>query len=186
MWIVKLIKEYEDEEEIYRTIEESRASREFSQRPTSAVTGFSSGFYPELNQTNRTMSGRRSVGGDVLVQRTTAARHSTAGLSVDFNQYSNSNPRVVNTVKMHATTGPIDQLKVSAGTKVACQWYYRVFQTNPLGERQFDLPPTPQLNGNLLRCTGCGRVNNPDARFCDWCGTIPGNRSQVFAKSIVL
>ena len=111
---LKLVKEYEDEEEIYRTIEESRASREFSQRPTSAVTGFSSGFYPELNQTNRTMSGRRSVGGDVLVQRTTAARHSTAGLSVDFNQYSNSNPRVVNTVKMHATTGPIDQLKVSA------------------------------------------------------------------------
>ena len=115
---LKLLKESEDEEEIYRTIEESRASREFSQRPTSAVTGFSSGFYPELNQTNRTMSGRRSVGGDVLVQRTTAARHNTTGLSVDFNQYSNSNPRVVNTVKMHATTGPIDQLKVSLAVEV--------------------------------------------------------------------
>ena len=44
------------------------------------------------------------------------------------------------------------------------------------GASQFDLPPQPRLNGNLLRCTGCGRVNNPDARFCDWCGTLPGGQ----------
>ena len=45
---------------------------------------------------------------------------------------------------------------------------------NTYGAAHFDLPPQPRLNGNLLRCSGCGRVNNPDARFCDWCGALPG------------
>ena len=55
------------------------------------------------------------------------------------------------------------------------KWPLRIQKHNPLGERQFDAPPpTPQLSGNLVRCSGCGRVNNPDARFCDWCGVVPG------------
>ena len=28
----------------------------------------------------------------------------------------------------------------------------------------------PRADSRLLTCTKCGRVNNPDARFCDWCG----------------
>ena len=28
----------------------------------------------------------------------------------------------------------------------------------------------PREDSRLLTCTKCGRVNNPDARFCDWCG----------------
>ncbi|XP_076817647.1 double zinc ribbon and ankyrin repeat-containing protein 1-like [Clavelina lepadiformis] len=34
-------------------------------------------------------------------------------------------------------------------------------------------PPLPRLDGALVRCPGCTRVNNPDARFCDWCGEKP-------------
>jgi len=42
------------------------------------------------------------------------------------------------------------------------------------GPSQYDLPPPPKINGNLIRCSGCGRVNNPDSRYCDWCGALPG------------
>lgn len=31
--------------------------------------------------------------------------------------------------------------------------------------------PLPKLDGQLVRCPICVRVNNPDARFCDWCGS---------------
>uniref|UniRef100_H2YJ22 DZANK-type domain-containing protein n=1 Tax=Ciona savignyi TaxID=51511 RepID=H2YJ22_CIOSA len=31
-------------------------------------------------------------------------------------------------------------------------------------------PPLPRLDGQLVRCPTCTRVNNPDARYCDWCG----------------
>ncbi|XP_078492254.1 double zinc ribbon and ankyrin repeat-containing protein 1 [Ciona intestinalis] len=34
-------------------------------------------------------------------------------------------------------------------------------------------PPLPRLDGELVRCPTCTRVNNPDARFCDWCGEKP-------------
>jgi len=34
-------------------------------------------------------------------------------------------------------------------------------------------PPLPRLDGNLIKCSVCGRINNPDARFCDWCGEKP-------------
>ncbi|KAI8505519.1 metal ion binding [Branchiostoma belcheri] len=33
--------------------------------------------------------------------------------------------------------------------------------------------PKPDPHGRLMTCSKCGRVNNPDARFCDWCGTKP-------------
>uniref|UniRef100_H2YJ24 DZANK-type domain-containing protein n=1 Tax=Ciona savignyi TaxID=51511 RepID=H2YJ24_CIOSA len=34
-------------------------------------------------------------------------------------------------------------------------------------------PPLPRLDGQLVRCPTCTRVNNPDARYCDWCGAKP-------------
>ena len=114
--------EDEEDEEVYKTLEESRAARSAS----------NSVLRQPLEHTNRTISGRQSVGGDILVQRaqgnTVRSPYSTNGLSVDFSQYSSTNPRVVNTTKMNATTGPIGQLR-----------------ENSLGERQFDMPPAPQL-----------------------------------------
>ncbi|XP_038659723.1 double zinc ribbon and ankyrin repeat-containing protein 1 isoform X2 [Scyliorhinus canicula] len=35
-------------------------------------------------------------------------------------------------------------------------------------------PPLPSGEGKMLACSKCGRVNNTDARFCDWCGAKPG------------
>lgn len=34
--------------------------------------------------------------------------------------------------------------------------------------------PLPSQVGKLLSCSKCGRVNNTNARFCDWCGAKPG------------
>ncbi|XP_072907655.1 double zinc ribbon and ankyrin repeat-containing protein 1 isoform X3 [Hemitrygon akajei] len=34
--------------------------------------------------------------------------------------------------------------------------------------------PLPSQEGKLLSCSKCSRVNNTDARFCDWCGAKPG------------
>ncbi|XP_071963794.1 double zinc ribbon and ankyrin repeat-containing protein 1-like [Antedon mediterranea] len=34
-------------------------------------------------------------------------------------------------------------------------------------------PPKPAKGGRLLCCNKCGRVNSPDARYCDWCGSKP-------------
>lgn len=34
-------------------------------------------------------------------------------------------------------------------------------------------PPKPRQDGQLRQCSKCGRVNNSDARFCDWCGAKP-------------
>ncbi len=39
-------------------------------------------------------------------------------------------------------------------------------------------PPLPPTGGaasepRMVSCTHCGRVNNCDARFCDWCGAKP-------------
>ncbi|XP_072032522.1 double zinc ribbon and ankyrin repeat-containing protein 1-like isoform X2 [Amphiura filiformis] len=34
-------------------------------------------------------------------------------------------------------------------------------------------PPSPSKGGRLLCCNKCGRVNNSDARYCDWCGAKP-------------
>ncbi|XP_033110853.1 double zinc ribbon and ankyrin repeat-containing protein 1-like [Anneissia japonica] len=34
-------------------------------------------------------------------------------------------------------------------------------------------PPKPSKGGRLLCCNKCGRVNNSDARYCDWCGAKP-------------
>ncbi|XP_072121826.1 double zinc ribbon and ankyrin repeat-containing protein 1 isoform X2 [Mobula birostris] len=33
--------------------------------------------------------------------------------------------------------------------------------------------PLPSQEGKLLSCSKCSRVNNTDARFCDWCGAKP-------------
>ncbi|XP_041033376.1 double zinc ribbon and ankyrin repeat-containing protein 1 isoform X1 [Carcharodon carcharias] len=35
-------------------------------------------------------------------------------------------------------------------------------------------PSLPSQEGKMLACSKCGRVNNTDARFCDWCGAKPG------------
>ncbi|XP_060687656.1 double zinc ribbon and ankyrin repeat-containing protein 1 isoform X2 [Hemiscyllium ocellatum] len=35
-------------------------------------------------------------------------------------------------------------------------------------------PPLPSHEGKMLACSKCGRINNTDARFCDWCGAKPG------------
>ncbi|XP_053567971.1 double zinc ribbon and ankyrin repeat-containing protein 1 [Bombina bombina] len=34
-------------------------------------------------------------------------------------------------------------------------------------------PPLPNQLGKMHSCSKCGRVNNSDARFCDWCGAKP-------------
>ncbi|XP_074645402.1 double zinc ribbon and ankyrin repeat-containing protein 1-like isoform X2 [Tubulanus polymorphus] len=34
-------------------------------------------------------------------------------------------------------------------------------------------PPLPNTTDRLICCNKCKRVNNPDARFCDWCGAKP-------------
>lgn len=34
-------------------------------------------------------------------------------------------------------------------------------------------PPEPRSGGQMITCSKCGRINNGDARFCDWCGTKP-------------
>ncbi|XP_078671575.1 double zinc ribbon and ankyrin repeat-containing protein 1-like isoform X5 [Branchiostoma floridae x Branchiostoma belcheri] len=41
--------------------------------------------------------------------------------------------------------------------------------------------PKPDPHGRLMTCSKCGRVNNPDARFCDWCGTKASD-SGVFGR----
>lgn len=86
------------EEEIARTIEASRAARQHSQQPPSQMT-------------TRTMSGRHSVGGSHLVKMSQVAPYTTRGISAEFDQYTATVPRVVNTIKMNATTGPVNQLK---------------------------------------------------------------------------
>ncbi|KAG5855507.1 hypothetical protein ANANG_G00049770 [Anguilla anguilla] len=40
------------------------------------------------------------------------------------------------------------------------------------GERA---PPLPISDGRMISCSNCCRVNNSDARFCDWCGAKPGH-----------
>uniref|UniRef100_UPI00398F7967 double zinc ribbon and ankyrin repeat-containing protein 1 isoform X2 n=1 Tax=Pristiophorus japonicus TaxID=55135 RepID=UPI00398F7967 len=36
------------------------------------------------------------------------------------------------------------------------------------------IPLLPSQEGKMLACSKCSRVNNTDARFCDWCGAKPG------------
>lgn len=36
------------------------------------------------------------------------------------------------------------------------------------------VPPPPSPEVKMLTCSKCGRVNNRNARFCDWCGSKPG------------
>ena len=96
----------------------------------------------------------RTVGNDVICRRL-----QTGDRLPTTNTMTTTHPRVINNVKMNATSGPVTGR----------------FDTS-YGASQFDLPPQPRLNGNLLRCSGCGRVNNPDSRFCDWCGSLPGAR----------
>nr|CAB3240396.1 double zinc ribbon and ankyrin repeat-containing protein 1 [Phallusia mammillata] len=45
-------------------------------------------------------------------------------------------------------------------------------------------PPLPRLDGELVRCPSCSRVNNPDARFCDWCGEKPIPEQSPLACSL--
>ena len=89
------------EEEIARTIEASRAARKQSQ-PSQMTSS---------QMTTRTMSGRHSVGGSHLVKMSQVAPYTTRGMASEFDQYASTVPRVVNTVKMNATTGPVNQLK---------------------------------------------------------------------------
>ena len=63
------LKDYEDE--IAKTIEASRAARQHSAPPPSQMT-------------NRTVSGRHSVGGSHLVKMSQTAPYTTTGLSTDF------------------------------------------------------------------------------------------------------
>lgn len=44
-------------------------------------------------------------------------------------------------------------------------------------------PPHPSKAGRLLCCNKCGRVNNSDARFCDWCGAKPAPTTSVLKCS---
>ncbi|XP_022097976.1 double zinc ribbon and ankyrin repeat-containing protein 1-like isoform X3 [Acanthaster planci] len=44
-------------------------------------------------------------------------------------------------------------------------------------------PPLPMKGGRLLCCNKCGRVNNSDARFCDWCGAKPAPTTHLLTCS---
>ncbi|XP_066510406.1 double zinc ribbon and ankyrin repeat-containing protein 1 isoform X2 [Hoplias malabaricus] len=35
--------------------------------------------------------------------------------------------------------------------------------------------PLPSVQGKMVSCSKCNRVNHSDARFCDWCGAKPGH-----------
>lgn len=39
------------------------------------------------------------------------------------------------------------------------------------------VPIAPLPNGTLMTCSKCFRLNNADARFCDWCGVKPERTS---------
>ena len=96
----------------------------------------------------------RTVGNDVLVRRIQNGENLPTQNTTSVRQ-----PTILNQTKMNATSGPLTGR----------------FE-NSYGPAQFDLPPQPRLNGNLLKCSGCNRVNNPDARYCDWCGALPGSQ----------
>ncbi|EDV24069.1 uncharacterized protein TRIADDRAFT_57181 [Trichoplax adhaerens] len=44
-------------------------------------------------------------------------------------------------------------------------------------------PPLPTKEGCLLQCSHCSRINNSDARFCDWCGAKPKQTSSYITCS---
>nr|XP_054758068.1 double zinc ribbon and ankyrin repeat-containing protein 1-like [Lytechinus pictus] len=48
---------------------------------------------------------------------------------------------------------------------------------------QFAAPPEPGKRGRLLCCSKCGRVNNSDARYCDWCGAKPAPTTSLMTCS---
>ncbi|XP_041468283.1 double zinc ribbon and ankyrin repeat-containing protein 1-like [Lytechinus variegatus] len=48
---------------------------------------------------------------------------------------------------------------------------------------QFAAPPEPGKKGRLLCCSKCGRVNNSDARYCDWCGAKPAPTTSLMTCS---
>ncbi|XP_072169179.1 double zinc ribbon and ankyrin repeat-containing protein 1-like [Diadema setosum] len=48
---------------------------------------------------------------------------------------------------------------------------------------QYAAPPEPGQKGRLLCCSKCGRVNNSDARYCDWCGAKPAPTTSLLTCS---
>ena len=115
------------------------------------------------------MDTTRTVGNDVLFRRVaTGERLPTTNQAPGLTL---ANTTVMNETKMHASTGPI-QANFN-GKSPNDIFSLHSFQAS-YGPSQYDLPPPPKLNGNLIRCSGCGRVNNPDSRYCDWCGALPG------------
>ncbi|KAJ8285123.1 hypothetical protein COCON_G00039730 [Conger conger] len=44
-------------------------------------------------------------------------------------------------------------------------------------------PPLPSSDGRMIFCSNCSRVNNCDARYCDWCGAKPGHPAPCLACS---
>ncbi|XP_030627950.1 double zinc ribbon and ankyrin repeat-containing protein 1 [Chanos chanos] len=44
-------------------------------------------------------------------------------------------------------------------------------------------PPLPNMEGKMVSCSKCKRVNHSDARFCDWCGTKPGHTTRFLTCS---
>ena len=137
------------DEEIYAAIDESRSAR-----TGTGTNRFGSG----TNRSSRTgffaSETHRTVGNDVLVRRIQNGENLPTQNTTSVRQ-----PVTLNQTKMNATSGPLTGR----------------FE-NSYGPAQFDLPPQPRLNGNLIKCSACGRVNNPDARYCDWCGALPGAR----------
>ena len=46
-------------------------------------------------------------------------------------------------------------------------------------------PPAPVTSGQDRECSSCHRVNNPDARFCDWCGAKV-DQSAIVTSCLIL
>lgn len=54
--------------------------------------------------------------------------------------------------------------------------YYR-FSFSQKIRSSISVPTPAKITGTLLTCPQCFRLNNADARFCDWCGATPDRKS---------
>ncbi|CAF0800692.1 unnamed protein product [Rotaria sordida] len=49
--------------------------------------------------------------------------------------------------------------------------------TSPQVQATVSVPLAPKPTGTMMTCSKCFRLNNADARFCDWCGAQPEKSS---------
>ncbi|CAF1382933.1 unnamed protein product [Adineta steineri] len=49
--------------------------------------------------------------------------------------------------------------------------------TSPQVQATVSIPLAPKATGTMMTCSKCFRLNNADARYCDWCGAQPERAS---------